>query len=84
MNPDLINGIFEIVGGALIWWDVRCLLRDRVVHGVYWPTRLFFASWGFWNLFYYPGLGQWWSFWGGVFLVAGSSTWSLIAYRLRN
>lgn len=81
--PDLINGGFELFGAAFTWRNYQQLRRDRQVHGVYWPTTAFFAAWGLWNLVYYPTLGQWASFFGGVLLVAGNVAWVGLAMRLR-
>lgn len=78
---DIVNGIFEMCGGLLCWMDVRRLLQDKQIKGVYWPVRLFFAAWGWWNLYYYPSLGQWCSFAGGVLLVAGNTAWVALALK---
>lgn len=78
---DYINGLFEVGGAILCWINVKKLLEDRRVLGVYWPVQAFFAAWGLWNLFYYPSLDQWASFAGGVFLVAGNLTWVILAIR---
>ena len=51
------------------------LYRDKCIRGVHWSATLFFASWGYWNLFYYPHLDQWWSFSGGVSIVAANTVW---------
>jgi len=80
---DLINGAFEVCGGFLCWFNVRILLIDRVVKGVFWPVQAFFAVWGWWNLYYYPSLGQWYSFAGGIFLVAGNTVWVVLALKLK-
>lgn len=77
--PDLINGAFELGGGLLCWVNVRKILKDKMTAGIYWPVSAFFAVWGLWNLYYYPQLGQMLSFWGGVFLVGGNSTWVALA-----
>ena len=76
MNWDLLNRCFEAAGGfVILLLNIRCTLRDMIVRGVNpWATG-FFASWGFWNLFFYPALGQWWSFAGGVFLVSMNFIW---------
>lgn len=79
MHWDLINGLFELVGGMLVWLNVRRLLIDRQVKGVSWSAYTFFAGWGVWNLFYYPALHQWISFAGGILLVGASLTWSIVA-----
>jgi hypothetical protein len=49
---------------------------------VYWPTSLFFTSWGVWNLYYYPSLGQWLSFAAGIALCLGNIAWVSQAIRL--
>lgn len=81
--PDLINGSFELVGAWFTWRNYVQLRRDRVLRGVYWPTSAFFAAWGLWNLVYYPALGQWFSFMGGVLLVAGNVAWVAMAVQLQ-
>jgi len=35
----------------------------------------FFTSWGFWNLIFYPAVGQWLSFLGGAVLVTMNAIW---------
>lgn len=81
--PDLINGAFELVGAAFTWRNAIQLRRDREIRGVYWPTSAFFSAWGAWNLIFYPALGQWASFAGGVLLVSGNIAWVAMALRLR-
>ena len=81
--PDLINGLFELAGAAFTWRNAIQLRRDREIRGVYWPTAGFFTAWGAWNLLYYPALGQWFSFAGGVLLVSGNIAWVAMALRLR-
>lgn len=80
---DAINGSFELVGAAVVWMNVVRLRRDRVVRGVYWPSIGFFAAWGFWNLYYYPSLDQWFSFSAGVVLVAGNAAWVMMVLMMR-
>lgn len=80
--PDLINGSFELVGAVFTWRNFVQLRRDRALVGVYWPTTAFFTAWGAWNLIYYPALSQWFSFMGGVLLVAGNAAWVATAIRL--
>lgn len=73
--PDLINGAFEFFGGIALWRNVLQLYRDKTVRGVHWSSTGFFMLWGYWNLFYYPHLDQWWSFAGGVSIVIALTTW---------
>jgi len=73
--PDFINGLFESCGGFFILFSVIKLHREKTVHGVHWVHTSFFTSWGFWNLYYYPTLDQWFSFYGGLFLVLTNTFW---------
>ena len=82
-TPNLINGLFKLVGAAFTWRNAWQLHTDREIRGVYWPTSLFFAAWGLWNLVYYPALGQWASFTCGVVLVSGNVAWVAMAVRLQ-
>jgi len=75
MTPDMLNGAFELLGGGFIWSNVWRLYRDRRVRGFDWRSVAFFWSWGMWNLFYYPHLGQWWSLAGGVFIALANMAW---------
>ena len=75
MIPDYVNASFETVGAWMCWTNFSRLLRDREVKGVYWPTTAFYVVWGLWNMFYYPSLGQWWSFLAGAVLTGGNVAW---------
>lgn len=79
--PDTINGAFECSGALAALANVRRLLRDRIVKGVVWQTQVFWVSWGLWNLFYYPHLGQWASFMGGALVVCANLLWVILALR---
>lgn len=81
---DAANGLFESLGALSIWMNVRTILKDRKTRGVSWFATSFFTSWGFWNLYYYPSLGQWVSFTGGLFIVAGNSVWLYYMWKFRN
>lgn len=80
---DLVNGTLESCGGLFIYMSIRDLYRAKLVRGVSWKHVAFFSTWGVWNLWYYPELGQWFSFAGGVFLCATNTFWlGQIAYYL--
>lgn len=77
--PDAINGAFELGMAIALSISVVRLLREKRVQGwsiwsVAWPT-----AWGFWNLYYYPSLGQVVSFVGGIAVVTVNATWIAIA-----
>lgn len=73
--PDLINGIFESCGMFFILLSCIKLYKDKKVRGVSWIHAGFFATWGYWNLFYYPHLGQMISFIGGIGVVTMNTIW---------
>jgi hypothetical protein len=76
---DFVNGCFEFGGAILCWFNVKRILKDKKIEGVYWPVQAFFSTWGFWNIFYYSGLNQWVSFYGGIMLFLGNGTWTVLA-----
>lgn len=78
---DLINGSFEAVAALFTLNHCRVLLRDRAVAGVSIASMAFFTLWGVWNLWFYPHLGQTWSFAGGVLLVAANAVYVALLFR---
>ncbi len=82
MSPDVGNAVFEALGAYFTWRNALALYRERKISGVYWPMTIFFTAWGVWNLYYYPALGQWWSFTAGAVLVIGNVLWSVMAVHL--
>lgn len=72
---DAINGVYEFLGGFFILMHCIRLLRDKKVRGVSITATAFFTSWGIWNLYYYPYLGQWASFIGGCNIVCMNLLW---------
>lgn len=80
---DPINGAFELVGAGLILLHCRQLVRDGQSKGVALAPFVFFTAWGYWNLYYYPAVGCWWSFAGGLCVVATNTLYvgMLLWYR---
>lgn len=75
MTPDMINGSFELMGAFFLLLNVRQLYRDKELNGVHWMPTFFFFSWGLWNLYYYPSLDQWFSFFGGLMIALVNLVW---------
>ena len=73
--PDMINGMFEFIAGPFILLSILKLHREKKVRGVSCVHVLYFTCWGFWNLFYYPHLGQWVSFIGGIVIAFVNTIW---------
>jgi len=79
MVPDLINGTFEIGGAVALLLNVYRLYKDKKLSGVHLAPTMFFVVWGYWNLFYYPHLHQWISFFGGMGIVIVNTIWVVMA-----
>ena len=75
MTGDLINSLFELAGALLTMMSVRQVWKDRGYAGIYLPAVVLFTSWGFWNLWYYSSLKQWWSVAATVIMVTTNSAW---------
>lgn len=82
---DTINGIFEAGGAVFVANHCRVLHAQKSVRGLSVVSVAFFAAWGVWNLWFYPSLGQWMSFVGGLGIVAANLIWivMLLYYKKR-
>lgn len=76
---DTVNSCFEGGLGLMVWLNVRRLVKDKQVKGISLWTSLFVTTWGYWNCYYYPSLGQWLSFTGGVMLAVANTVWLALA-----
>lgn len=83
---DYGNAFFEIVGSVLIWLNVRRLYIDKEVKGYDWRVTMFWTAWGVFNMFFYPAMGLWVSFAGGVSIVIANAVWvtMVLHYRKAN
>ena len=75
MWQDVVNACFELVGGALVFLNCHRLYKDKEVKGVNWQVIAFFTIWGYWNIIFYPSIGAWFSFVGGLLLALGNTFW---------
>lgn len=83
-GPDLINAAFITFGGAAIWANVARIRRDKMVRGVNMGSTLFFTAWGYWNLFFYAHLDQWFSTGAEVTIASGNTAWIYYMWRYRH
>ena len=83
--PDLVNGTFEMAGGLFIILSIIKLYDDKKVRGISCLAVGFFAVWGYWNLYYYSHLDQWWSWYGGVLVVITNTIWlgQMVYYEIK-
>jgi ABC-type transport system involved in cytochrome c biogenesis permease subunit len=73
--PDLINGLFESLGGIAVLLSCFKLLKDKQVKGVSVYTVFFFTSWGIWNMWYYPSMGQRFSGYAAIATCVANCFW---------
>jgi len=84
MTVDVINGLFEFGGAIALSLHVKQILKDKKTRGVSWAPFVFFTSWGWWNaLVYYPAVNCWWSWAGGIALVAVNTVYCYLMWRYR-
>lgn len=77
---DLINGGFEAFMSVILCFNCRRLYLDKTVKGVSPIPFIFVILWGLWNLYYYPSIGQWWSFAGGLSVVCVNISYCLMMF----
>jgi hypothetical protein len=78
---DIANGAFELGTGIWVIRACACLHRDKVVKGTSYGLQFWVTSWGYYNLYFYPSLDQWFSFTGGLLVVAFNTIWLLMAFH---
>jgi hypothetical protein len=83
MWADNVNGLYELLAGLFVLNHCRAVWKDKSVKGVSIVSTMFFATWGIWNLYYYPSLGQWMSFFGGLSVVSANIFWIVLMLKFR-
>lgn len=83
ITSDIVNGLFEVFGSVAVAFSCYRLFKDKQVKGISLITTLFFTSWGFWNLFYYPHLGQVMSTLGAGGVCAMNTLWCVLIVKYR-
>jgi hypothetical protein len=83
MTADMVNGLYEGLGALFILGHCRSLWNSKQPWGVSILGVIFFTSWGGWNLYYYPSLNQWYSFFGGLAIVSSNALYIGLLIYLR-
>jgi len=81
--PDIINGLYESLGFFAVMASCLRLMKDKKVNGVSLITVGFFTSWGFWNSWYYPHLGQSLSGTAALGVCAANTLWCCLIIKYR-
>jgi len=80
---DTINSAFEGFAAFAVANHCRVILKHKEVKGTSILSTAFFTAWGFWNMYYYPVLGQMFSFWAGCAVCAVNATYVYLLYKYR-
>jgi hypothetical protein len=83
MNNDIINATFELLGSLFVLNHCRVLLNAKSSAGVSSISLAYFLSWGFWNIYYYPSLGQNFSFYAGIALAVANLLYLGLVIKFR-
>ena len=84
MINDLINGLFEAGGTVAVFLHCRELIKAKRYEGVSVLGTLFFTSWGYWNIWFYANLDQWFSWAAGICLALANTFWVVLLWKYRN
>lgn len=74
---DIINAGWELAATGFVTLNLIRTHKDRGTTGVSRVNQLFFASWGLWNLIFYPFNGHWASAAAGALVALVNTTWLL-------
>jgi len=80
---DQINAAFEFGGAIAVIPSILAAMRDKRIMGLSIWSTVFFASWGWWNLIYYPHLDQIWSAWAALLLAATNSVYLYLIWKYK-
>lgn len=84
MTADAVNATYELLGCIAIGASCYRVHKDKQVKGVSLVTVGFFTSWGFWNLYYYPHIGQLYSGIGAAITCATNCLWVYLIVKYRS
>ena len=63
--------------------SIMAIQRDKRVHGFSIFTPIFFTSWGWWNIAYYPHLDQFYSTIAAAALALVNSIYLVLVFKYR-
>jgi len=80
---DAINACFELGGAFAIIPSIIAAHKAKEIRGISIITSIFFTSWGWWNIVYYPSLDQMLSAGAAVLLAGTNSIWLYQIWKYR-
>mgnify|MGYP001599850197 CR=1 FL=1 len=72
---DSVNAGFELACALLLWANVRTLYKDKQIKGIALSPNYLYLAGGLWDLYYYPFLNQWISFFACAVYTTGFTLW---------
>lgn len=73
--PDLINGIFGVLGGLFIALSIAKLHREKTARGVSIVYVAFFTSWSWYHVYFFTTVNLWWSWAGAIGMMTANTIW---------
>lgn len=83
ISPDLGNALFELAAAFFIMNHARAVWKSKQAHGISIISTVFFALWGSWNLYFYPSVGQYLSFYAGILVMFANLFWVYSIWQIR-
>lgn len=80
---DLVNSLIEGIGGAMAWWSVVAIYRDKSFKGVAWQSQAWGLIWSCWHLCFYANRMLPFSFAGELIGWSAIASWLVLAWRYR-
>lgn len=75
LTSDQINALLELGGAIFLIPSLIEAFKKKLIVGVSWITPIFFTSWGLWNCWYYPSLGQYYSAIAAIIMFIANIVW---------
>lgn len=73
--PDLVNGIFGVLGGLFIALSIAKLYQEKTVRGVSIVYVAFFTTWSWYQVYFFTTVNFWWSWAGAVGMMTANAIW---------
>ncbi len=74
---DIVNSAFILSASVFLFRNIMKLHKDKKVRGVASSSVLFFALWGYWNMWFYPYNGHMFSFFAGILIAITNTIWGI-------
>lgn len=80
---DLINSSFNWVAAAFVILNALDILKKKSVAGHTYPSAIFFSAWALFSIFYFYGLGQWWTFYANLAMAFSNTFLLALVFKYR-